>query len=661
MFKHNPPPTIINLGDSMNKKYILLNLVGVFILLLFALTFSQPVYALSKNPERITVTFYNEEANSRGFNWVTDPSVSDGTLQIIEKTNQEPNDINWNEAQSIPATGKSFYIGFKSWKAHVVNLTYNKTYYYRVGSPAANIWSTVGVQLITDASDGVRFTHLTDPQSYTALEYEKWTNTINIIDREFPKVNAMLMTGDLTQEYSNPGANINEWGYALNGPKDWFMNNVISPAAGNHDKSADMFNNHFNMQIPNDQDTSKGVYYTYKIQDVQVFILNTNDELTTTTPLAQKQKAWLENELSQSTALWKIVGFHHGVVTTGRHMLEADIELLRNDLMPLFAAYNVDLVVQGHDHVIARSKPYAWSGNGKVLSTVQPTITQTVNHHAYQLYEAPGTFYVIQNMATARAAALSPTQAVIDFPSFFNIEYSPVNGKLLNQQPNVPSFGYITIKDGTLIYETYILDQFKDLVLYDYFGVSKNSAEVVSNLIEKLPNTYTQAINKDLAYALNRYNQLTPSDQNKIDVSLVQKMNNLAKNISLDDFNAALEVTQMINQLGKVSASSTFLDQLNLVIAAYENLTNIGKFYVNNHDILLEVEVKYQAKIAALVISQMIEQLKVSETITRDDVVAVRSAYDQISNEAKMFVANYFDLATMEASFGIYHRQKVTS
>ena len=30
----------------------------------------------------------------------------------------------------------------------------------------------------------------------------------------------------------------------------------------------------------------------------------------------------------------------------------------------------------------------------------------------------------------------------------------------------------------------HILDQFKDLVLYDYFGVSKNSAEVVSNLIE---------------------------------------------------------------------------------------------------------------------------------------------------------------------------------
>ena len=57
-----------------------------------------------------------------------------------------------------------------------------------------------------------------------------------------------------------------------------------------------------------------------------MFILNTNDELTTTTPLAQKQKAWLENELSQSTALWKIVGFHHGVVTTGRHMLEADID-----------------------------------------------------------------------------------------------------------------------------------------------------------------------------------------------------------------------------------------------------------------------------------------------------------------------------------------------
>ena len=109
--------------------------------------------------------------------------------------------------------------------------------------------------------------------------------------------------------------------------------------------------------------------------------------------------------------------------------------------MPLFAAYNVDLVVQGHDHVIARSKPYAWSGNGKVLSTVQPTITQTVNHHAYQLYEAQN-ILCHSKYGNCCAAGIITTQAVIDFPSFFNIEYSPVNGKLLNQQPKVPSFGY---------------------------------------------------------------------------------------------------------------------------------------------------------------------------------------------------------------------------
>ena len=96
------------------------------------------------------------------------------------------------------------------------------------------------------------------------------------------------MAGDLTQQNSQAIQNINEWGYALDGPSDYFMNNVVSPAVGNHDKSEGMFYNHFNIGLPNDQNTSKGVYYTYTIQDVQVIVLNTNDELTFSQPLAQK-------------------------------------------------------------------------------------------------------------------------------------------------------------------------------------------------------------------------------------------------------------------------------------------------------------------------------------------------------------------------------------
>ena len=56
-----------------------------------------------------------------------------------------------------------------------------------------------------------------------------------------------------------------------------------------------------------------------------------------------------------------------------------------------------------------------------------------------------------KNMATARTAALSRTADEDTYPSFMRIATSPINSKFLSQQPNVPTFGYITIKDGTTV------------------------------------------------------------------------------------------------------------------------------------------------------------------------------------------------------------------
>ena len=644
------------------KKEFFICVLVTFLMILSLAFSSQSVYAIGVQPERITVTFYNEDVNSRGFNWVTNQAVSDGVLQIIKKTNQTTrNDVDWNQAESVTATYSDFYPGYRAWKAHQLNLEYNSTYYYRVGSPSSNAWSPTGEQYITDGSEGIRFTHLTDPQSYTASEYEKWTNTIDIITEQFPRTTAMLMSGDLTQQYTNAAQNILEWGHALNGPSQFFMDNVISPASGNHDKSTDMFYSHFNVELPNDQNTSKGVYFTYQIQDVQVIVLNTNDELTFSQPLAQKQLNWLEDVLSSSTALWKIVILHHAVVSTGRHMLESDINYLRADLMPLFSTYEVDLVIQGHDHVISRSLPYAWNSTGFLSSNQQPTITKNIDNHLYKFYDTPGTFYITQNMATARSAALSRTADIIDFPSFFSIAYSPINGKILNQQPNVPSFGYITIKDGELLYETYILDKFKDVVLYDYFGVTKNNNSVVERLIQQLPNAYHPSINRDLVNTINRFNQLSLDAQSEISETLVQKLNDLGRNISVNDYNAAQNVVQMIKHLGRVSHLQSFKQQLDIVVAAYENLTNIGKHYVENYVVMTQVNVKYQAMIEAAVIHEMITNLKIIASPTAADALLVRTAYDGISDLAKMYVNNYFELSAIEAALGVYRSQRGTS
>lgn len=79
------------------------------------------------------------------------------------------------------------------------------------------------------------------------------------------------------------------------------------------------------------------------------------------------QVEWLNPELSQSKALWKVVYFHHPIYTPpGGHESEL---LLRKRMEQSFKISGVRLVLSGHNHFYARSKPlngitYIVSGGG---------------------------------------------------------------------------------------------------------------------------------------------------------------------------------------------------------------------------------------------------------------------------------------------------------
>ena len=68
-----------------------------------------------------------------------------------------------------------------------------------------------------------------------------------------------------------------------------------------------------------------------------------------------EQLNWVEEQLRNSTAAWKICYFHHPLYSDGKfHGPDLD---LRSTLVPLFQKYGVDVVLSGHDHVYERLKP----------------------------------------------------------------------------------------------------------------------------------------------------------------------------------------------------------------------------------------------------------------------------------------------------------------
>jgi len=111
-------------------------------------------------------------------------------------------------------------------------------------------------------------------------------------------------------------------------------------ALGNHDHSDEIYYKPFNMNGKR--------YYNFRAGNAEFFALDSCYADPT-------QMEWLDEQLSASSATWKVCYFHHPLYTHARFHGE-DVDL-RAQLEPLFTKYGVHLVLSGHQHVYERVKP----------------------------------------------------------------------------------------------------------------------------------------------------------------------------------------------------------------------------------------------------------------------------------------------------------------
>jgi predicted phosphodiesterase len=109
---------------------------------------------------------------------------------------------------------------------------------------------------------------------------------------------------------------------------------------GNHDDPDQRFFKPFNMNGER--------YYTFTKGPIEFFVIDSNY-------MDPKQRTWLERQLADSRAPWKIVYGHHPLYSTGStHGSETDLRAL---IEPLFVKYGVNIVLAGHEHFYERLKP----------------------------------------------------------------------------------------------------------------------------------------------------------------------------------------------------------------------------------------------------------------------------------------------------------------
>ena len=379
----------------------------------------------SKNPDRIILTFHEDPSESRAVTWRTDTTIKNAYAEIAEAT------VNSNfvtNSKKYMAKTETFdlglYKGNKSLKVHYHSVAFNhlkpnKIYVYRVGDGKSHWSEWIQFKTAKNEYAPTKFVYFGDAQN-DVLSH--WSRVIRMAYQKAPDASFVIHAGDLI----NNAHKDYEWA-------QWFKSGgfihsqwTAIPVVGNHEfiplnrgderKLAIQWKPQFTLPIEKELDEKlHETVYTVDYQDIRIIVLNSNGML-------KEQTQYVEQQLKKSTAKWNIITCHHSVFSPAEGR---DFEYARKKWKPLFDEFNVDLVLNGHDHTYAR---------GHV-----PTISTTKGSKNL------GTIYV--------TSVSGPKQYPLDRKQIKR--YSKEGYQLDKSAEQTQFFQVITIENNKLIYVAY--------------------------------------------------------------------------------------------------------------------------------------------------------------------------------------------------------------
>jgi hypothetical protein len=182
---------------------------------------------------------------------------------------------------------------------------------------------------------------------------------------------------------------------------DFWANNTRSarnrpwmPSPGNHENELGngpigylAYQTYFSVPEADGQtDMTRGLWYAFTAGSVRVVSVANDDIVYQDSGNSYvrgysggAQKAWLESELAAArrdkSIDWIVVCMHQVAISTADKANGADLAI-REEWLPLFDKYNVDLVVCGHEHHYERSHPIRGHESNRTL-TPRPAASAT--------------------------------------------------------------------------------------------------------------------------------------------------------------------------------------------------------------------------------------------------------------------------------------------
>ncbi len=439
----------------------------------------------STNVSKVTVTFHGDSTNSKGFTWYTSLDSKHSDVQVVKKNGtKKPHfkkkPLLFSGSHTVSTKSQGEYVH----KAVATGLKADTEYYYRVGDASLNKWSEIGSFTTAPKKGAFTFIDLADTQAKAEDEAILSSQTIAKALDTVPNAEFLMHNGDIVDN----GVKEEQWNWLLGHSQKSLLNTTVAPSAGNHEDEDYAFIDHFNLDVPKNSATKTGAYYSYDYSDAHFVVLNSNEDSEKHANFSENQIKWLKKDVQAAKAngaKWVIVNIHKGPYTTSNHATDDDImgpNGVRNQVAPLMAELDIDFVLQGHDHIYARTKPIKSDGSASETEKIKETkkgqtVEYTVNPDG-SIYLIPATagpkvYYKNQNPILGEAyydlfEIADENHAAIYGPDPSD-KRRPVRGQIQN-------FVGITINKDKLTAVTYEIDQNKndaEPYIIDQFGIIK--------------------------------------------------------------------------------------------------------------------------------------------------------------------------------------------
>ncbi|MCQ4625761.1 metallophosphoesterase family protein [Corynebacterium sp. CCUG 69979] len=299
-------------------------------------------------------------------------------------------------------------------KATATGLEPGKTYYFQVGSESEGYSETGTFTTSNPDEEGFQFIHYTDTQNaywneHVNNEAAYGANTLEKAMEVAPDANFALHTGDFVET----AAVEDEWVDNLNASHDANIKLPHAYTPGNHDEynlrweegvHETAFNEHTNVPVSNDK-IDGGSYYSFDYSGAHFVVMNTNDNKESDDnpdegAVGREQMEWAKEDIRKARengANWIILAYHKPVYSASYHSLQdEDVQVTREEFVQMADELDVDLVLQGHDHNLTRTKSLTYSPDNFSYGEVEDTEKREIDgveHHV----NPDGVTYVIPN------------------------------------------------------------------------------------------------------------------------------------------------------------------------------------------------------------------------------------------------------------------------